>query len=68
MSTTKLDVAGMTCQHCVAAVTRALKKVPGVESALVSLEQGQATVAGSASVERLVQAIEQEGYRAAARA
>jgi copper chaperone len=68
MSTTTLEVSGMSCQHCVAAVTRALKKVPGVESAQVSLEAGRATVAGSASVERLVQAIEQEGYRAAVRA
>jgi len=68
MSTTTLNVSGMTCQHCVAAVTRALNQVPGVESAQVSLEQGQATVAGSAAVERLIQAIEKQGYRAAARA
>ncbi|SPE35737.1 Heavy metal transport/detoxification protein [Burkholderiales bacterium] len=68
MSTTTLNVSGMTCQHCVAAVTRALKKVPGVESAQVSLELGQATVAGSADTERLLKAIEQEGYRAVARA
>lgn len=66
MTATKLKVSGMSCQHCVAAVTRALSQVPGVESAAVSLEQGQATVSGRADVERLIQAVEREGYRAAA--
>lgn len=67
MSTTKLKVTGMTCQHCVMAVTRALRGVAGVESAQVNLEQGQAIVAGSADVQRLIEAVEKEGYRAEAR-
>jgi copper chaperone len=64
MSTTKLAVSGMTCSHCAMAVTRALRNVPGVQSAEVSLELGQATVVGSAELPRLIQAIEIEGYRA----
>jgi len=64
--TTKLAVSGMTCAHCVTAVTRALRSVPGVESAQVSLEQGQAIVVGSADAQRLIQAVEKEGYRAQA--
>jgi len=64
MNTTKLAVSGMTCSHCAMAVTRALKSVPGVQSAEVNLELGQATVVGSAELPRLIQAIHNEGYRA----
>ena len=28
--TTEIEISGMNCQHCVAAVTRALEAVPGV--------------------------------------
>jgi 3-oxoacyl-(acyl-carrier-protein) synthase/DNA-binding FrmR family transcriptional regulator/copper chaperone CopZ len=35
---TRLDVQGMTCSHCSAAVQRALEAVPGVESATVDLD------------------------------
>ncbi|WP_338107569.1 heavy-metal-associated domain-containing protein, partial [Acidithiobacillus caldus] len=27
----KLEVTGMTCQHCVRAVTTALERIPGVD-------------------------------------
>ncbi len=64
MNTTKLAVSGMTCSHCAMAVTRALKGVSGVQTAEVSLELGLATVVGSAQVQKLIQAIEKEGYRA----
>ena len=68
MATTTLTVRGMTCAHCAMAVSRALQAVPGVESAQVNLEQGQAIVAGSADVQRLIEAVAKEGYRAQARA
>jgi len=64
MNTTKLAVSGMTCSHCAMAVTRALRSVSGVQSAQVSLERGEATVVGIADAQRLIQAIEKEGYRA----
>jgi copper chaperone CopZ len=65
MSTTTLGITGMTCQHCVMSVTRALLAVPGVQSAEVSLEQRKAVVAGSADLARLVAAVESEGFGAA---
>ena len=68
MSETVLEVTGMTCGHCVAAVTKALQGVAGVESADVSLEQKQAVVKGAADPEKLVQAIKSEGYDARVRA
>lgn len=64
MSELTLSVTGMTCQHCVASVTKALQSVPGVESAEVSLEQKQAVITGSADPGALVRAVKDEGYDA----
>lgn len=64
MQQTTLKVTGMTCQHCVSAVTKALEQVPGVTAANVSLEQGQATVDGAADPSALLAAVKEEGYSA----
>jgi copper chaperone len=62
---TTLKIQGMTCMHCVKAVTQALAAVPGVsEVTAVSLEQAQATVAGTAAPEALVVAVKNAGYQA----
>jgi copper chaperone len=65
MEATTIKVTGMTCGHCVAAVTKALQKVPGVQAADVSLENAQAVVKGSADAPSLIKAIKDEGYDAA---
>ncbi|MEJ2692217.1 MAG: heavy metal translocating P-type ATPase [Candidatus Thiodiazotropha sp.] len=59
-----LNVTGMTCQHCVMNVNKALQGVPGVETVDVSLESGEAVVTGSADKEALVQAVKTAGYEA----
>ncbi|RIH85555.1 Copper chaperone CopZ [Meiothermus luteus] len=59
-----LKIEGMSCNNCVRHVTEALKKVAGVERVEVSLEEGRATVSGSAPVEKLIEAVEEEGYTA----
>jgi Cu+-exporting ATPase len=59
---TTLKVSGMTCPHCVMNVSKALRAVPGVESADVSLENGEAVVSGSADRDALVQAVKTAGY------
>jgi len=64
MATTTLKVTGMTCGHCVAAVDSALKAVPGVTGAEVSLEKAQAVVEGSADADALIAAVKEEGYEA----
>ncbi len=63
---TTLKVTGMTCGHCVAAVTKALENVSGVEKADVSLEQGQAVITGDADTAAMIAAIKEEGYGAEA--
>lgn len=39
-----LPVAGMTCQGCVASLTRALQSLPGVRTVEVSLERAEARI------------------------
>ena len=68
MTTTTLKVTGMTCNHCVMAVTKALENVPGVESADVSLDKAQAVVQGSADRQAMIEAVKEEGYAAALQA
>jgi copper chaperone len=62
--TTTLKVTGMTCNHCVAAVKKALERVPGVEEAQVSLDAGEALVSGDADRQALIDAVKSEGYSA----
>lgn len=64
MPATTLKVSGMTCKHCVMAVSKALAKVPGVDAADVSLEKAQAVVEGSADAQALIAAVKEEGYEA----
>lgn len=59
-----LSVTGMTCDHCVQSVTKALQAVAGVEKVSVSLDTGRARVDGKAGPGALVRAVEEEGYKA----
>ncbi|MDR2587615.1 MAG: heavy-metal-associated domain-containing protein [Coriobacteriales bacterium] len=63
---TVLDVEGMSCPHCVAAVTDALSALPGVEKVKVSLEKGEAKVKHGVevSVETLKNAVAEAGFSA----
>jgi copper chaperone len=60
----KLKVTGMSCNHCVMAVTQALKAVPGVKKADVDLRKGEATVEGAALPNDLIKAVVEEGFEA----
>lgn len=59
---TTIKVTGMTCGHCVAAVTKSLSKVSGVDQTEVSLETGQAVVTGNTDPSALLAAIKDAGY------
>jgi copper chaperone len=58
-------VAGMTCEHCVRAVTEELSKLPGVTDVDVSLETGQVAIAGEGQPdpEAVRAAVEEAGYQ-----
>lgn len=65
METITIPVRGMTCEGCVAGVTRVLKAIDGVERVDVKLDPGQATVEyvpGRVNAARLRSAIEDAGY------
>jgi copper chaperone len=67
MATAVLKIEGMTCSHCVRAVTEALESVEGVEHVNVNLADGRAVVDyrdGAATPGGLVVAVIVEGYMA----
>jgi copper chaperone CopZ len=62
------NIEGMTCDHCVHAVTLALKDVPGVRDAKVSLADKSAVVEGDGvEVQKALAAVADEGYTASVR-
>ncbi|MEH0938632.1 heavy-metal-associated domain-containing protein [Micromonospora psammae] len=60
-------VTGMTCEHCVRAVTGELSALPGVEEVRVDLTAGTATVtsAGPLAEESVRAAVDEAGYELA---
>ena len=63
-----LKVAGMSCEHCVKAVTNALSALAGVANVSVSLKDGTASFSYDAaltSIEAIKAAITDEGFEVA---
>lgn len=61
----QINVSGMTCDHCVSAVSKAVKTLPGVTDVAVDLKQGLVTVQGNADATAIRKAITEEGYEVA---
>ncbi len=55
-------VEGMMCTHCQARVEKVCKEIPGVQDAVVDLQEKQVTVTGEVSLEVLKKAIIDAGY------
>ncbi|MBI5947117.1 MAG: heavy-metal-associated domain-containing protein [Chloroflexi bacterium] len=63
--TIQLAIKGMTCDHCVRAITNAVEDVEGVTTAQVSLDTNSARIEGEViDVAKILAAIEEEGYEA----
>ena len=64
MCTTEYEVRGMTCAHCVSAVSTEVSKVPGVTDVKVELATGQVTVESTepVSTEAVAAAVDEAGY------
>ncbi len=62
------DVAGMTCGHCVRAVTEAIQQVDPAATVQVDLKAGQARVESTAPGAKLADAIREAGYKVRASA
>ena len=57
-----LEVHGMSCAHCVGAITSAVSPLPGVTAIDVALEAGTVRVEGTPDVAAVSAAIEDAGY------
>jgi copper chaperone len=66
MTKTTLKIQGMTCNHCVMRVAKALKAVPGVQDAQVDLQKAEAIVTydeGKAGADKFSTAVVDAGYK-----
>lgn len=64
MTTTTIQVKGMTCGHCVNAVTEEISKLDGVTNVDVELESGNVTIVSEAPVDPAAvnAAVDEAGY------
>jgi copper chaperone len=69
VSTATYAVVGMTCGHCVNAVTEEVSRLPGVTGVDVDLASGGVTVTSEAPVDESAvrAAVEEAGYEVAGR-
>jgi copper chaperone len=59
---TTIKIKGMTCNHCVMAVTKALSEIEGIQDVAVDLSKGEATFL---QVEPVDMSIVKEGVKKA---
>lgn len=61
---TTINVSGMTCGHCVSAVTMELSLLASVTEVEVDLESGQVTISSGAALNpsEIATAIDEAGY------
>ncbi|WP_027213608.1 heavy-metal-associated domain-containing protein [Burkholderia sp. WSM2232] len=59
---TEFQVEGMSCQHCVAAVTNAIREHDEAAHVQVDLEAGRVAAESTQAVDVLTAAIEDAGY------
>jgi copper chaperone len=67
MTTTTFTVTGMTCGHCVAAVTEEVSKLAGVSEVEVDLATGAVTVGSVGPIDpaAFAGAVDEAGYEVA---
>ncbi len=65
MIETVYAVTGMTCEHCVAAVTAGVLAIPEVTDVRVELATGRLTVTGGADRSVVAAAVDEAGYQLA---
>ncbi|CAB4777727.1 MAG: cation-transporting ATPase [Actinobacteria bacterium] len=64
MATSTYTVTGMTCDHCVSAVTQELSDITGVTKVSIELASGQVTVESDAALDQaaVAAAVDEAGY------
>jgi len=66
-TTTTYQITGMTCAHCVSAVSQELSALPGVRGVEVDLGAGTARVTSDAvlPIDEIRHAVDEAGYQLA---
>lgn len=59
----KLNISGMTCNHCVATVSKTLEQIKGIEEFNVSLVDNAAYIKGNFDKDLLKKELESVGYK-----
>jgi copper chaperone len=65
MEKTAIKVEGMSCEHCVASITKAVEALPGIASVAVSLADKSVAVEYDSSkitLDKIKGEIEEQGY------
>lgn len=60
-----IKVEGMSCEHCVKAITKAVSMLPGIKSVAVDLMAGNVSVehdSAESPLEKIIFEIEDQGY------
>jgi copper chaperone len=67
MTTTTFTVSGMTCGHCVAAVSEEIVKIHGVATVDIDLNSGIVTVESAEPIDPdlITEAVDEAGYELA---
>ena len=60
----QLHVEGMSCNHCVGAVTKAVKELDTNAKVDVNLAKAQVSIESSASTEDIIETLNEAGYPA----
>ena len=61
---TRIGIKGMSCDHCVAAVTKALEEIEGIRNVSVDLDRAEATFDEDRPISRdtIREKIDKAGY------
>jgi copper chaperone len=65
MEKTTIKVDGMSCEHCIASITKAVEALPGIASVVVSLAAKSVAVeydSGKTTLDKIKGEIEEQGY------
>ena len=65
MTQRTLKIQGMTCNHCVMRVAKALKALPGIQDARVDLQKAEAVVSfdeTKVTIDNMAAAVKDAGY------
>jgi copper chaperone CopZ len=58
----KIQIKGMSCNHCKASAERAIRGVSGVTDVTIDLASGEAQITGTPNLEDAISAVEALGF------